>query len=53
MCVDASCDKVETVVAIEVGIDVCKTVGMCVDAYCDEVETVVGIEVGIDVWIVY
>jgi hypothetical protein len=41
MFVDASCDEVEIVNVIEVGIDVCETVGMCVDASCDEVETVV------------
>jgi hypothetical protein len=42
MFVDASaCDEVETVVGIEVGIDVCETLGMfVVDASAfDEVET--------------
>jgi hypothetical protein len=32
MFIDTSCDEVETVVAIEVGIDACETVGMFVDA---------------------
>jgi hypothetical protein len=45
MFIDASCDEVEIVVGIEVGIDVCETVGMLVDASCDEAETVVGIGV--------